>query len=121
MSAPILPTAIDKDTPQRLSTMNEVADRMRVSPRWLQGFVKANPFYRMAGRKKLFSNSDIRRLMDALPCPCDSSRPATANRQTGRSAVRISERPLIELRELLAGNSPRASSQSSRSTSRLGA
>jgi hypothetical protein len=85
---------------------------MRVSRRWLQGFVKANPFYRTAGRKKLFSDSDIRRLMDALPCPCDSSRPAMANRRTTRSAVHISERPLIELRELLAGSSLRASSRS---------
>src|SRR5258708_40026478 len=91
---------IDVDNGLRLSTMVEVADKMRVSRRWLQGFVKANPFYRTAGRKKLFSDSDIRRLMDALPCPCDSPRPATASRQTGRSAERISEQPLIELRAL---------------------
>jgi hypothetical protein len=114
------PSLIAVDNALRLSPMNEVTNRMRVSRRWLQGFVKANPFYRTAGRKKLFSESDISRLMDALPCPCDSSRPATANRRTGPSAVRISERPLIELRELLAGKSPRASSQNSRTISRPG-
>ena len=105
--------AVDNEA-TRLSTMNEVADRMRVSRRWFQGFVKAHPFYRLAGRKKLFSESDIRLLMDALPCPCDSFRLEMANRRTTRSAAHISERPLIELRELLAGNSPRASSRSSR-------
>jgi hypothetical protein len=112
--------AVDNST-LRLSTMAEVADRMRVSRRWLQGFIKAHPFYRTAGRKKLFSDSDIRRLMDALPCPCDSSLRVKASRRTGQSAGRISESPLIELRGLLNGSSPPVFSRSSKTTSRQAA
>lgn len=53
----------------RLSTMGEVADTLRVSRRWLQGFIRLNPFYRTAGRKKLFSPTDIQRLDPGFAMP----------------------------------------------------
>ena len=60
---------VNNDAPLRLSTMGEVADTLRVSRRWLQGFIRLHPHYRMAGRKKLFSPADVQLLIEALPCP----------------------------------------------------
>jgi hypothetical protein len=52
-----------------LYTMEETAEQLRVSRRWLQDFIKEHPFYRMAGRKKLFTANDIRDLHQAMPAP----------------------------------------------------
>jgi hypothetical protein len=54
---------------RRLFTMNEVAGQMRVSRRWLQDFIQVHPYYRMVGRKKLFTPEDINRLIESLPVP----------------------------------------------------
>src|SRR5215813_8308240 len=51
-----------------LYTMDEAAKELRVS-RWLQDFIQRHPYYRMVGRKKLFTSEDVARLIGALPCP----------------------------------------------------
>src|SRR4051812_45184364 len=54
-------------------TIDEVAQRFRVSRRTMQDLVRLYPFYRLAGRRKLFSEADIGKLYEALPCPSKSS------------------------------------------------
>ena len=59
--------------------LDEVAAELRVKKRWLADFHRANPcdgygepFFRLAGRVKLFTESDIARIYKALPCPSSS-------------------------------------------------
>ena len=61
----------------RLLTLPEVAGRLHKSPRWMQDFLRNNPFGRMAGRTRLFTEADVAALIEALPCP-SSSLSATA-------------------------------------------
>src|SRR6266705_3539813 len=77
-----------------LLTVEEVAQRLHKSPRWLQDFLRdhptgpdGRPFFRLAGRTRLFSESDVGRLYEALPCPSSSSRRDKAKARTGRSAL----------------------------------
>ena len=77
--------------------LEEVAAELRVKKRWLTDFLRAHPrdeygepFFRLAGRVKLFTESDISRIYKALPCPSSSSRPAKAKVRTSRSAGRTS-------------------------------
>lgn len=65
-----------------LYTMPETAEQLRVSRRWLQDYIKEHPFYRMAGRKKLFSADDIRKLHETMPRP---EQPMYSIRQSGRA------------------------------------
>jgi hypothetical protein len=57
-----------------------------------------------AGRTKLFTDADILRLIEALPCPSSSSRRAKA--RTGRSGGRISGGTLTEALALASERSP---------------
>jgi hypothetical protein len=91
--------------------MDEVAQRLHKSRRWLQDFVRDHPFYRLAGRTKLFTEGDIARLVEALPCPSSSSRRAKAARRTGMSEARTLESLLTEARRLLSSE-PRGRSSS---------
>ena len=68
-------------TPLTLFTMEEAAAHLRVSRRWLQDFIKAHPFYRLAGRRKVFTAADITALFEAFPRP-ENYRPPC-----GRSAA----------------------------------
>src|ERR1035437_2638974 len=68
-----------------LLTMDEVAARFRVSRRSFQLFIRQYPYYRTLGRRKLFTEADIARLYEALPCP--SSSPAGTPVLTGTSAA----------------------------------
>jgi hypothetical protein len=70
----------------------------------LQDFLRDHPHYRLAGRTKLFTDADILRLIEALPCPSSSSRRAKA--RTGRSAARISGGTLTEALALASERSP---------------
>jgi excisionase family DNA binding protein len=54
-------------------TLDEVAERFRVSRRTMQGFVKEHPYYRVIGRRKLFTEEDILALAEKLECPSSSS------------------------------------------------
>ena len=68
-----------------LFTMDEVADQLRVSRRWLQDFLKLHPHYKLAGRKKLFTAAHVQTLVDCLPCPSNCIRPAKGKARTGAS------------------------------------
>jgi hypothetical protein len=79
-------------------TMEEVAQRLHKSRRWLQDFVRNHPFYRLAGRTKLFTEGDIARLVEALPCPSGSNPQEKAARRIGTSGAPSSESLLTEAR-----------------------
>jgi excisionase family DNA binding protein len=57
---------------QRLLTVEEVADRFRVSRRTLQAHIRRHPFYRLIGRRKLFTEDDVRKIYESLSCPSNS-------------------------------------------------
>ena len=65
--------------------MEEVAELFRVSRRTLQAHLRHHPYYRTLGRRKLFTEMDIARLYEALPCPSNS--PADTAVLTGTSAA----------------------------------
>lgn len=48
-------------------SMEEVAEMFHISRRTLQNLIKTRPFYRMAGRRKIFSESDLLKLYESLP------------------------------------------------------
>ena len=59
-----------------LLTTEDVSKRLHKSPRWLQDFLRRNPvdrhgrpFFRLAGRTKLFTDADILRILEALAMP----------------------------------------------------
>src|SRR5262245_43130408 len=83
--------------------MDEVAAKLRISRRFLQTMIRSHPYYRLAGRKKLFTDEDVSRLIEAMPCPGNSSRPVPARRSTGTSGANISESLWTTARELLKG------------------
>src|SRR5688572_243071 len=93
-----------------LLTMDEVAAELRVSRRWLQDFVQEFPYYRHAGRKKLFTAEDVARLIEAMPCPGNSSRRAKARPHSGTSGASTSASLLTEVRALARGERPPRSS-----------
>ena len=47
----------------KLYTMEEAAEHLRVSRRTLQELIKRHPFYRSAGRRKLFTETDLTTLV----------------------------------------------------------
>jgi hypothetical protein len=56
--------------------LNQVAARLHKSGRWLQDYLRQNPcdqtgkpFYRLAGRSRLFTEADITRIYESLPAP----------------------------------------------------
>jgi hypothetical protein len=71
--------------------MDEAARELRVSRRWLQDFIQRHPYYRSAGRKKLFAAEDINRLIEAMSCPGSSSRRVRPRHAIGTSAASTSE------------------------------
>jgi len=98
----------------QLFTMNEVARMMRKSRRWLDHFIVDHPFYRKAGRTKVFTETNVRQLIEALPCPSGSDRRARRIQRRGRSEARTSASPLSEALALAKERSPsRSSSKSS--------
>ncbi len=75
----------------RIYSMDEAAAELHISRRALQDLIKTHPHYALNGHKKLFSETDIRALWEAMRCPSNSSRPSRAKRQTGTSAARTSD------------------------------
>lgn len=55
--------------PLSFYTLDEVAERFRVSRRTMQDFIRAHPFYRQIGRRKLFTEDDIHSLAGAMESP----------------------------------------------------
>jgi hypothetical protein len=109
-------------------TLDEAADKLRKTPRWLADWLRSNPvdatgtpFYTPAGRTKTFDDSEIFRIRAALReaerCRLNSLRPATRKRKTSISAARTSESELTELRGLTIPVSRGASSNSSKDRS----
>ena len=83
-----------------LYTMVQVAERLHKSRRWLQSFLRDHPYYRLAGRSKVFTEADITKLVESLPCPSNSYRPVKASRRTSRSAAHTLKSTLTEALEL---------------------
>ena len=52
-----------------LYTMDEAAEMLRIKRRRLQMLLHDYPFYRMIGRRKLFTHGDIEKIIEALPRP----------------------------------------------------
>jgi len=90
-----------------LYSMDQVAERLGTSKRWLQGFVSGRPFGRMAGRSRVFTESDIAQIIEALPAPPCSTR-SVLTRKTGVYAGRTSGSASTKLRELLTEKKPRS-------------
>src|SRR6185295_6170471 len=97
-------------------TTEEVSKRLHKSPRWLQDFLRRNPwgrdgrpFFRLAGRTKLFTDADILRILEALPCPSNSFPRARVRRRSGTYEAPTSDNLWIEAQRLtgkpLHGNS----------------
>lgn len=81
-------------------TMNEAAERLRISRRSLQDLIKKHPHYAANGRKKLFSESDLTALWEAMRC--HSSSLGAETRGTGTFAVPSEARLYSRARELTA-------------------
>jgi hypothetical protein len=86
-------------------TIGEVAERLHKSRRWPQDFLRATPcgsdgrpFYRLAGRTKLFTADDISRIFEALPSPSNS---AVRSQPIRRRGARSSAVPVDALSEAL--------------------
>jgi hypothetical protein len=72
-------------TTLELFTLDEVAATFRVSPRKMREHVRLHPFYRILGRRKLFTRSDIKALYEALECPSSSSEEPAESQLLARS------------------------------------
>src|SRR6266404_2795376 len=91
--------------PLELFTLEEVAATFRVSPRTMREHVKAHPFYRVLGGRKLFTRSDIKALYEALECPSNSSEgPAV---RTGTCTAPSEASQYARAQELLTKKRPR--------------
>jgi hypothetical protein len=78
----------------------EVAAQLKFkSLRAFRDFLKTRPFYRLAGRSKVFTAADIAKLYEAMPCPSSSS--ADTGPTTGMSVVPSQASLLTKAHELL--------------------
>lgn len=73
----------------RNKLIREAARDLRKGERWLRDWLKRNPcdqnsepYYRLAGRTKLFTDRDIDRIRENLPCPLPSFHRSRAARRT---------------------------------------
>src|SRR6266851_8698686 len=92
-------------------TLDDVAERLHKSRRWLQDFVRGRPIGRLAGRTRLFTEADVLTLIEALPCPSSSSSRAKARARISRSEGRTSDGTLTEALRLASERSPSRSSR----------
>jgi len=105
----------------RYKTIDEAAAVLRKGTRWLASWLKAHPvdrygepFYHLAGRTKLFTDRDIDRIRENLPCPLPSVRLGRLNHRTMRFAAPTSASLLNEAHALLTRSSlPESKSRSS--------
>lgn len=79
--------------------IRDVAKRLHKSERWLRDWlsrhpqdVHGRPFYRLAGRTKLFTSADVARILEALPCP--QARPAPPGQESVLVRPGIVPRPI---------------------------
>src|SRR5438270_7842947 len=92
-----------------LHTLDEAAARFRVSRRVFQDFVKEHPFYRVLGRRKLFTDADLSRLYEMLQCPSSSSDGTAA--LTGTSVAPSAASLSTKLQALLTKPPPKRSAR----------
>src|SRR5262245_13788079 len=97
-----------------LYTMTEAAEQLRASRRWLQEFIKKNPFYRLRGNRKVFTPSDITRLQDALPCPSTCRPPGARKHRITKSAEATLASAWTRAQEQLRNEKPRSASPPAR-------
>src|SRR5262245_49807186 len=90
-----------------LHTIDHVAERLHMSGKWVRRFVKRHPYYKLAGRRMLFSDADIERLIGELPCPSNCSVARAPKAKSTRSAGRSSENAYSRLQELLTSKPQR--------------
>lgn len=97
------------DGRNQMTTLLTVAETCAALPskpteRWINDFLRktkvdpqGRPLYRIAARAKLVY---LDRLIEALPCPSSSCRPAKTKARTSRSGARTSASALIRAAEL---------------------
>src|SRR5437899_577584 len=113
-------------------SLDTVAARLDIGRRWLLEWLWRNPadangtpYYRKAGRTKLFTETDVARILAALPapeaprCPSSSSRRGHPTRTMRSAAATSTSSDYIALRELLKNASPNKRSESSGGTSKV--
>jgi hypothetical protein len=98
---------------------DEAAIFFRVKRRFFQEIVARRPFYREAGRRKIFFADDVARIKAALPCPSNSSRRAKARPRTTQFEGRTYDATLTELRALLTSGKPARGLTASKSKSNV--
>ena len=90
-----------------LLSLEDVADRLHKSARWLRDWLRKNPadpngdpFYIRAGRTMIFTEKDVERICASLReeerCRLNLSRRARAKRRTGMVVARTSANTLTE-------------------------
>ena len=110
-------------------TLEEVAEAMHKTPRWLREWLSAHPadangepYYTPVGRDKIFHESDVARIELALrrrmKCRSRSGRRARAKRRIMKSAGRTSESEWKLAAELTNDHSLSNSFEKSKSVSR---
>ncbi|MEE8607162.1 MAG: hypothetical protein V3S55_06145 [Nitrospiraceae bacterium] len=101
-----------------LYTMDEAAEKLRIKRRRLQMLLQDFPFYRQIGRRKLFTPGDLKKIVEALPCPSRSSN--ARGRPTGTSEGLTSGNQLTDLLEVIESKSPSGKDGRSNGRSRTG-
>jgi hypothetical protein len=91
-------------------TLPEVAEKIHVSKRWLQEFLRGEPIGRRAGRQRLFTEADVIEIYRRLPpCHSSSNRPVKAKRRIGAYGGATSGSELTEVLALLTKGSRKKS------------
>src|SRR5882672_4242978 len=112
--------------------LEKAAEQLGIGRRWLLEWLwkhpcdaNGTPFYRKAGRTKIFTETDIARIHATLPtpeaprCPSSSSRRAPATRIGRSAAVTSTSNDYIEALALLNAASPNRRSRSLSETSKV--
>src|SRR6266849_9603572 len=110
--------------------LDVAAERLGLKRRWLQDWLREHPcdvhgiaFYRSAGKAKLFTETDLVRILATLPqpeaLPCSSSTRHVKAARTGASAANTSESTLSAALALATAKSPSEFSPSGRAKSNV--
>ena len=101
----------------RLFTLPEVAERLHKSTRWMQYFLRDNPYGRMAGRTRLFTEEDIAAIIEALPSPSRSF--GGMARPSGTCAAPSEASLWTRVQKRLAESKPKRSGRSANGSRKL--
>jgi hypothetical protein len=101
----------DSQSTMRPLTMNEAAASLGVSRRWLQGFLPTIecPYLR-CGHKKLFDETALHAIREAMRCPTNSSPQRLVVGRTGGSRVLRAGSTMTEALRLATSGKRRGSS-----------